>query len=192
LGALSTVKLSAAVAAAKLKISIMAITAEQERKLDKFVQNEVHAQVNRLVEFSLEKDAQGFYDAPVTLDDFENLYRYPEFHGTHLRFEGGTEEDRNEEIEKLEDWAEQCDQSEMNGHDPVIDSEIDELKELEAEPQEIFEYWLVSLHLANDLERKGEPIAKVGGVGYVWGRTCTGQAISMDSVIQDIYSELNS
>lgn len=168
----------------------MTITVEQERKLDRFVSNEIHARVNNLVEFSINQSLEGNDDAPISIDDFENLYRYPEFYSKYAAFPGGNEEELKEEIERLESILfEEMDKE--GGHDSDLDDEIDALKDLEEEPQEIFEYWLISLSLANDLERKGEPVAKVGGVGYIWGRTCTGQAISMDSVIQEIYEELN-
>lgn len=59
------------------------------------------------------------------------------------------------------------------------------------EPAEIFEWWIVSDWLADKLEVHGEPILK-SDYGTWWGRTCSGQAISMDSVIEDIYKELNA
>lgn len=60
---------------------------------------------------------------------------------------------------------------------------------LEQEPKEIFEWWLVSDWLLKKLERHGEPILKTDWGGW-WGRTCTGQAISLDGVIEDIYMDL--
>ena len=56
--------------------------------------------------------------------------------------------------------------------------------EEEAE-KEIFEWWIVSDWLLNRLEERGEPILRTD-YGDWWGRTCSGQAISLDCVIQEI------
>ena len=58
-------------------------------------------------------------------------------------------------------------------------------EEPEAEPQEIYEYWIVSSWLGEKLRNKGEPVLERSG-GWIWGRTCTGQAILLDSVISSI------
>lgn len=57
------------------------------------------------------------------------------------------------------------------------------------EPQEIFEWWLVSSWLGRKLLIEGEPIID-NGYGIWWGRTTTGQAISMDYVINTIYDDI--
>lgn len=58
------------------------------------------------------------------------------------------------------------------------------------EYQEIFEHWIVSDWLANKLAERGEAICKDFYSLTVWGRTCTGQSIIFDSVIEDIYDTL--
>ena len=60
------------------------------------------------------------------------------------------------------------------------------------DPIEIYEYWFVSGYLANKLEAKGEIISHDFFGHCVWGRTTTGQSISMDHVIREIYAELNA
>jgi len=62
-------------------------------------------------------------------------------------------------------------------------------EEPEPEPQEIYEYWIVTPYLGEQLREKGEPILEHCG-GWIWGRTCTGQAISLDSVISSICYEM--
>ncbi len=52
--------------------------------------------------------------------------------------------------------------------------------------KDIFEWWLVSAYLLRKLEKKGEPILETV-YGSWWGRTCTGQAIKMDYVIEQIF-----
>lgn len=53
---------------------------------------------------------------------------------------------------------------------------------------EIFEHWIVSDWLADKLRARGERVGELDGL-TVWGRSTTGQAIYMDSVIQAIYRE---
>lgn len=65
--------------------------------------------------------------------------------------------------------------------------EIDEVEDLEAEPQEIFEWWLVSDFLCRKLKEKGYPVIECESI---WGRTTTGQAISIDWVIEQIAREM--
>lgn len=55
--------------------------------------------------------------------------------------------------------------------------------------QEIFEWWLCDDWILSKLEKQGEPILKTD-FGSWWGRTCTGQMISLDGVIKGIYNNL--
>ena len=61
----------------------------------------------------------------------------------------------------------------------------------EAYYEEVFEHWIVSDHLANKLEEEDETIERDFHGLTVWGRTTTGQAISMDYVIRKIWYDLN-
>lgn len=59
----------------------------------------------------------------------------------------------------------------------------------ESDYEEAYEHWVVSDWLARKLAEKGEMILR-GFMGLtIWGRTCTGQAIKLDSVICAIYDE---
>jgi hypothetical protein len=53
------------------------------------------------------------------------------------------------------------------------------------------EHWIVSDWLANRLEERGECVLRDFFGLTVWGRTCSGQAISLDGVIGDIFDELH-
>lgn len=64
--------------------------------------------------------------------------------------------------------------------------------DLEDAYTEIYEYWIVSDYLAEKLERHGEVIEKDFYGLTIWGRTCTGQSITMDSVIQKIFKEFSN
>jgi len=58
-----------------------------------------------------------------------------------------------------------------------------------ADIQEIYEWWIVSEYLYRKFKEKGEPVLEWGN-NYYWGRTTTGQAILLDSVITSICREM--
>jgi hypothetical protein len=72
----------------------------------RFVAREIYCNVNSLVEYCLKK---GFEDSesPVTHDEIENFYAYPEYMGTYASFEGGTSDERDAEISRLKDILEE-------------------------------------------------------------------------------------
>ena len=53
------------------------------------------------------------------------------------------------------------------------------------ETQEILEYWAVTEFMYKALKERGDPVAEINNT-YIWGRTCSGQSILLDSVISDI------
>lgn len=55
--------------------------------------------------------------------------------------------------------------------------------------REPLEYWAVSEFLARNLTECGEAVAEIYGI-QVWGRCTSGQAISMDGVIERIASQM--
>ena len=57
--------------------------------------------------------------------------------------------------------------------------------DIEPDYVEALEHWVVSDWLAHQLELRGEMIGEVFGL-RIWGRTTSGQAILIDSVIEDI------
>lgn len=60
-------------------------------------------------------------------------------------------------------------------------------RNLDPEQREVYEHWIVSRWLANRLEERGE-VVNHNFLGLpIWGRCTTGQSISIDSVIEDIY-----
>lgn len=69
----------------------------------------------------------------------------------------------------------------------VIGSVTDESEEC---PVEIYEHWIVSEYLAEKLRRKGETVEDFLGM-TIWGRPCTGQAIKLDSVIREVWTDLS-
>lgn len=66
-------------------------------------------------------------------------------------------------------------------------------EEYSVEPyaREVYEHWIVSDWLADKLAARGEKVDKDFAGLTVWARTCTGQAIYLDSIIEDIWRELH-
>ena len=54
--------------------------------------------------------------------------------------------------------------------------------------RDVYEYWLVSDWIAEKLEKKGEVIGDLYGL-TIWGRCCTGQAIYLDQVWEEMALE---
>jgi hypothetical protein len=99
------------------------------------------------------------------------------------------------------DGHEQDDGDEFHGdefHGDVFDSEGDAAKafceyyslDVQEYAGEVFEHWIISDWLARKLEAKDECVVRDFMGLTIWGRTCTGQGIACDWVIQEIYNEL--
>ena len=67
--------------------------------------------------------------------------------------------------------------------------ECDNCFEKNKQPQVVLEWWLVSTWLGRKLLVDGEPVLD-NGYGVWWGRTTTGQAISLDYIIEKIYGDV--
>lgn len=65
-----------------------------------------------------------------------------------------------------------------------------EAHDIDPQTNEAFEHWIVSGWLADKLEAEGEMIVRDFLGMTIWGRSCTGQAIAMDGVIQKIHANL--
>ena len=133
----------------------------------KFVDREVYCNVNSMVDYIIKK-AWDDQDAPFNLEDVENYYVpvCPEC-GNNTFTEGENEEEETIYI---------CDHC----------KEVFE-EEPETEPQEVYEWWVVSSWLLSKLKDHNEPVIEHE---QIWGRTTTGQAILLDGVISEICEEL--
>jgi hypothetical protein len=164
-------------------------SSENQKIKGEFVGREVHANVNSMVEYILAQD--DYTNAPFTFEDIDNNYSYPEYYGKFASFAGGTETERATEIERLqsllqeENDKEQTDSSMSNIS--IIESEIEDLISIENEPQEVFEWWIVSSFLCEKLSKLGHPVIKDQNI---WGRCTTGQAILLDYAISQICEDL--
>lgn len=168
--------------------------ANQEIKR-KFVEREVYCCVTSMTTYILSKSWDD-REAPFSYDDITNFYKpvCPEcgssygfeeievaYQCGHWRcdtiFENKPEicpecEDEEKEFEEI--GAYKC---ENCGH--LLGS----IDDLDTEPQEIYEWWMVSGWFAQKLADIGECVLHDEGI---WGRGCTGQAILLDWVISRI------
>ena len=101
--------------------------------------------------------------------------------------------DNTEAIEELED---ERDFRELFDFTTTDEDEYEQLgckiKELEDEqdnPSEVLEHWIVSESLGLKLGQRGEIVRKFFDF-TIWGRTTSGQSISIDSVIVEIALEM--
>jgi len=58
----------------------------------------------------------------------------------------------------------------------------------EDSPEEALEHWCISPWLGERLKEEGEMVIDFLGL-TIWGRTTSGQAIFLDSVIEEIYNK---
>ena len=144
---------------------------------DRFVQREIIACISDMAEHLFSYDG----DKYANWDEWENLYvtRCPKCLEPVDEWEEVNEYDV-EHIDSDEIANEYMDYGVKCPHCGIIYEE-----EPETEPQEIYEYWIVTPWLGEKLRDKGEPVLERWG-GWIWGRTCTGQAILLDSVISSI------
>ena len=136
-------------------------TMTREQAVDGFVAREVIACQSSLIE-------EAFRQQLFSVDEIDNLYR---------SFDG-------------ELVSQACSRCEVEF--AFLDIETGECEacfEANQEPQEIFEWWLVSAWLGKKLMVEGEPVLD-NDYGVWWGRCTTGQAISMDYIIEKVYGDI--
>lgn len=140
--------------------------------IGKFVQREVLACLTSEVEFILKRTIEGDDNgAPFTWDDMDNYYRpHCEDCGEgYNSFTMGENED-GETVYTCDDCGRVYTEEEHNN--------------LDTEPAEVYEWWLVTDWLAEKLKARGEVV--IEGFTNYWGRQCSGQAILLDNVMGEI------
>ena len=157
-------------------------TAEYQHNVDKFVQREVCYCVSTLIydlvrsEHAYCNDYMGDLLAVASTLDYEGAARDDgwRFCEKSQSFVKDFVDGRTLYEFGATDWVDLCDSENIDPH------------EVEA-----LEHWIVSDWLADRLEERGEMVSKnIHGL-TIWGRTCSGQAISLDGVICDIFDELH-
>lgn len=144
---------------------------ETDRAVQALVSREVLACQSSLIDalLALDSSAPGTILSDFSYEDIENLYPDPS------------------------DWTiEECQEYCVDyGIEADYESDdVDEWREAitdNAEPAEIFEWWLVTTWAAKQLRKQGQPILEVGNHTW-WGRTCTGQSIVLDPTWYDIHA----
>lgn len=152
-----------------------------------FVEREVHSCVTTEVEFIL---STAYLETPVeppyTIDDIKNYYVDKSNEIEELENEIACLKEILKEILEGEDEVETTLMNEIEIQISEKEDQIDDLRREEQEPQAIFEWWKVTPYLAKKLTEWGAPVIEDYNL---WGRTCTGQSISLDEVISYICKE---
>lgn len=157
-----------------------------------FVRREVFSNVGLMVEYILNKGMED-REAPFSLDDLINYYidnseKIEELHEQIEEIENEISEIEEQfDNEKIDQEEYDARLEKLENLKSEIEGKIEELEREQDEPQEPYEWWIVSSWLCNKLKEKGEVVLEDENI---WGRCCTGQAILLDSVISDICEEM--
>ena len=115
-------------------------------------------------------------------DQIQNLYKPVETSGkTYKQLQEELEDNGVDWYESFEDYANDEDEYKFY---------LGNLLEETNEPQEVYEWWLVSDWLADKLIEVGEPVIKNEFNCSWWGRGCSGQRINLDPTLWDIWKTL--
>jgi hypothetical protein len=165
------------------------LTIEFQRKVSDFVQHEVVYCVSHLVSELVPAILNGDIgqDCPSYEDDAYKLTGKHVWCPVNTKSYNELDEftDEDDAREALEEWLEdpECAEVGDNNEDDWC---------IEERHNEALEHWIVSDYLADRLEEHGEIIVRDFFGLTIWGRCCSGQAISIDGVIQRIYEEIHS
>jgi hypothetical protein len=172
-----------------------------QRNCDEFVHREVYYCVSSLVhELAQNEKYMDDLMQVCIADDWESA---GQDNGIEVREDpdcaGSWQYSTEDSGKESETWKPEEDENEEDRPNPwkdlKADSELEAWREaceeenIEPQQREAYEHWIVSSYLAEKLEEKGEMITHDFLGLTIWGRTCTGQAISMDYVIRTIYKE---
>ena len=147
-------------------------SAVNQKIKEKFVEREVKACFSYEMEAILKVSFESKTDLP-SWEDVENLYEY-------------NCPNCGQGYQTIGDFGQNT-ENRCEFHCPSCQADFD--TEPENEPQEIFEWWIVTGYLYHKLKKKGEPVLEWGNNWY-WGRTTTGQAILLDGVITSICRDM--
>jgi hypothetical protein len=154
----------------KTKMDVNSVVNQDIKR--KFVDNEVMACFSYEMEAILKASSNwSDKDNPLpTFDEIENLYEYVCPHCNEELPE--TDELKPGSVKEYE--CPHC---------------KEEFSDADSQPQEIFEWWIVSDFLYRKLKEQNEPVLEWGN-NYYWGRGTSGQAIMLDGVISTICKEM--
>lgn len=144
------------------------ITKPTQEQLDLFVRNNIGICQSSLVDDLLYNDQIGQFDWEQVVNGMG--YRCDECGST---------------------WSEREVNEDGAGYCPTCGPNKGNASTLESDTAEVLEWWTVNDWMKDKLIEQGEAVL-VNDYGNWWGRACSGQAIFLDSVIERIYSSLNS
>ena len=156
------------------------MTSEYQRAVSDFVGREVHANVSMLIsELALLKNCDSdYYDDILNIcvqDDYQTAAEDEGWHEPEYNITHSFSNERLEQDSAADNWQMLCDEQDIEPY--VI---------------EALEHWIVSDWLVNELSARGEMVSSdIYGLN-IWGRATSGQAISIDAVICDIYDQITS
>ena len=154
---------------------------EIEESAKNIISNEILAVQSSLVEKLLSENI-------IQIDTIQNYYHY------HVdnKLTGSDEYMSSDEFdtykEKIEEKINDLESDEKDATE--WQEHLDELENIESQPQEIYEWWLISDWLKEKLLAEGEPVLDTD-YGIWWGRTSSGQQIVADGIIQKIVKKIN-
>lgn len=190
-------------------------TADYQRKVQEFVHSNVTHCVSNLV-YEL---TQISYECPSfdidTAETLQNAWQIPDYEtaaydwleSADIYDICNTLYDYFSYTELPDDWDVECDNFSDDKRDELTAELREYLDDLQSDEyldfceaneiditdhcHEVFEHWAMSGYLAQKLEMQGEKIISLFDFDYIWCRTTTGQAISIDHVITDIYDSIH-
>lgn len=152
---------------------------ECQERTRRMVQMHVHANVTPILSYVHHKAYDGDNDAPFTEEDIENFWPDPD--------EWDADELKEYVDDQGWDWAEITETDPESVDDPS-DDELEIVRHFiraNADPPAVYEWYLVSEWLANQL-RYHKEVRVSDGLNWYWGRQASGQAVYMDPYMQAI------
>lgn len=164
--------------------------------IEDFVHNHVHACVSALISENAAHWSEGEYAEELYSILVQDDYCEPVRDWIQSR-------DADDRADELREWIEALDialpvtddltdvltviDEFMNGSGDPDWRELAEALDIEPHEREAYEHWIVSDYLARQLRDRGEMVTTDLYGLTVWGRCTTGQSISMDGVIEEIF-----
>lgn len=152
--------------------------------IDQFIKREVICNISMTIE--------ALRDNALSMEDGLRLYESNEaidYEGTFQVWYDALSED--DIVGLVNAYKMDIDDDFEYGLKKIFDEDRDKFiseNNIEVETIEVFEHWVVTSFLANKLEAAGEKILwDILDFKAIWCRTTTGQQISSDEVIEDIY-----
>ena len=160
-----------------------------QEELRNFVGREVIGLASDIVDRLREKDEDFFQ---IELDAMMPVKNIQVVCKGKLVWEEVSEEEADKLLEKYQEKIADLEDEEDSDEKRIqlYRDAVNSIEDAEPTYPEIFEYWFVTDWFAEKLKEKRETIIDEFAL-KIWGRTCTGQAIYLDSIIEEIYRELH-